>query len=148
VARGATQWFASFVLTFGVWDLTYYLWLRLLMGWPQSLLEWDLIFAVPIPWVGPVLAPLLVAAVMVVAAGLYFRSEALGRPMTPGRGHWLLVLGGGVISLIAFWWDVRNVLDSKPPNPFNWPLLLLGLAVGMAGFGHALLAGSRRDHPV
>jgi len=42
VARNSRNKLAAFVLAFGVWDLTFYLWLRVLIGWPPSLLTWDL----------------------------------------------------------------------------------------------------------
>jgi hypothetical protein len=137
-SRGAAQGFASFMLAFGVWDLAYYVWLYALTGWPHSLWDQDLVFAAPLPWVGPVLAPVLVAAVMVVTAGIFFRREAAGRPVRPRRGHWVAVLAGGLAVMVAFWWDFRNILAGGVPGPFNWPLLAAGLAVGLAGFGHAV----------
>jgi hypothetical protein len=145
VSRTGPQWFASFALVFGVWDLTYYLWLLLLIGWPQTLLEWDLLFVVPVPWVAPVLAPLLVAATMVLTSSIYFWTEAVGRPMQPGRWNYALVLGGGLTIMISFWWDWRNILARGTPNPFNWLVLLLGLAVGVGGFCHALFTNEARS---
>ena len=132
-------------LVFGVWDLTYYLWLLWLISWPQTLLEWDLLFVVPVPWVAPVLAPLLVAATMVLTSGIYFWTEAVGLPMQPGRWHYALVLGGGLMIMISFWWDWRNILDSGAPNPFNWLLVWLGLAIGLGGFCHALFSNGARS---
>src|SRR5215471_9934502 len=34
VARNAGNWAAAFVIAFGVWDITFYLFLKLLLGWP------------------------------------------------------------------------------------------------------------------
>lgn len=143
LAHHAAQGFASFLLAFGVWDLCYYLWLRVLIGWPHSLFDWDLIFAAPLPWVGPVLAPLLVATILVVTAGLFFRQEAVGRPLRPRAGHWAAVLAGGLIVMAAFWWDWRNILASGVPHPFNWSVLAAGLLVGLAGFAHAWWESTR-----
>src|SRR5262245_47973157 len=53
-------------LAFGVWDILYYVFLRLMSGWPSSLLNWDILFLLPLPWWGPVLAPMSVAALMIV----------------------------------------------------------------------------------
>jgi hypothetical protein len=139
VSRTFRDGFAAFMLAFGVWDLAYYLWLWLLIGWPHSLGEWDLIFAAPVPWVGPVLAPLLVAAAMTLTAAVYFRCAAVGRAMVPRRGHWVAVALGALGIMFAFWWDCRNTLAGGAPQPFQWPLLLLGLAVGLAGYVHALV---------
>lgn len=43
-----------FFLTFAVWDIFYYVFLKLLVGWPQSLLDPDVFFLIPIAWIGPV----------------------------------------------------------------------------------------------
>src|SRR5215471_13766120 len=48
---------AYFLLLFGVWDICYYIWLKAFVEWPSSLLTWDVLFLIPVPWVGPVLAP-------------------------------------------------------------------------------------------
>jgi len=53
-------------ITFGLWDIFYYVWLRVFIGWPQSILEPDLLFLIPLPWWGPVLAPVLIALLMVI----------------------------------------------------------------------------------
>jgi hypothetical protein len=139
VSRTVAQWFASFTLCFGVWDLAYYLWLWVLTGWPASLFDWDMLFVVPLPWVAPVLAPLLVAATMTATGVVYLWLEASGRPPRPRAGHWAAVLLGGLTILAAFWWDYRNIEASGYPAPFHWTLFLAGLGLGLAGFGHALL---------
>lgn len=63
-----------FLLVFGVWDLTYYAGLKLLLDWPERLTTVDLLFLIPKPWFAPVWVPLLASAGMVVVAlGLYPR---------------------------------------------------------------------------
>lgn len=42
-----TRSFAAFVFTFGLWDLLYYAWLKVLLGWPREWLEWDVLFWSP-----------------------------------------------------------------------------------------------------
>src|SRR5579863_753488 len=37
VAKNTGQWAAAFVIAFGTWDITFYLFLKLLLGWPASL---------------------------------------------------------------------------------------------------------------
>src|SRR3990170_7699522 len=62
-----------FAFAFGLWDIAYYGWLSLFEGWPTSPLDWDILFLIPVPWWGPVLAPALIAAVMCIggaAAGI------------------------------------------------------------------------------
>src|SRR6266511_3308216 len=63
---GPERWDRLLVLgvIFGVWDLFYYVWLWVLLRWPPSPLTWDVLFLIPVPWTGPVLAPAVVSAVL------------------------------------------------------------------------------------
>ena len=67
-ARNLQQWIAAFAIVFGVWDIAFYAFLRLMIYWPESLSTWDILFLIPLPWVGPVWAPVLVACTMIGAA--------------------------------------------------------------------------------
>ncbi|MBW2002670.1 MAG: hypothetical protein JRI30_09180 [Deltaproteobacteria bacterium] len=62
--------FAYFLIFFGFWDIFYYIWLRIAIGWPLSLLDWDILFLIPLPWIGPVIAPVTIA-IMMILAGLF-----------------------------------------------------------------------------
>src|SRR5262249_38081804 len=88
VAHNFRQWFAAFVFVFGLWDLFYYVFLKVLLDWPASLLTWDILFLVPVPWVAPVLAPVLVASSMVAAGAVVLRRESYGRPVRLAWSHW------------------------------------------------------------
>src|SRR5262249_52343474 len=48
VARNARQWLGAFLVAFGVWDIFFYIFQRVLIGWPASLLDWDLLFLLPL----------------------------------------------------------------------------------------------------
>ena len=37
-------------VAFGVWDIFYYVFLKIICGWPHSLLDWDVLFLLPLPW--------------------------------------------------------------------------------------------------
>ncbi|MGA9062721.1 MAG: hypothetical protein WB341_13770 [Terracidiphilus sp.] len=62
----------AFLWTFAVWDIFYYVWLRLTIGWPTSLMSSDVLFLIPAPWVAQVWFPLLVSSL--TAAVIWFRS--------------------------------------------------------------------------
>ena len=53
-------------LAFGIWDVMYYVFLRPISGWPNTLLDWDILFLLPLPWWGPVLAPVSIAVLMIL----------------------------------------------------------------------------------
>lgn len=133
-ARNRREAWAYFMIAFGVWDLFYYLWLKVLIGWPSGFLTWDLLFVIPVPWVSPVLAPVIISLVMILAAGAVLFYEADGRPLEVGWGHWALIVSGGVLVIVSFCWDYRNIMSGGPPNPFNWPLFIAGLALSGAPF--------------
>lgn len=131
--------FAAFVIAFGVWDIFYYVFLRVLIDWPASLLEWDILFLIPLPWTGPVLAPLLVAISMIVTGTIVLWQESTGSLVRIRWQHWSLIVLGGLIIVVSFCWDYRNVMAGGMPNSFHWPIFLVGESVGIVGFSLAMI---------
>ena len=113
--------------------------LKVLIDWPASLLEWDILFLIPFPWVGPVLAPVLVAISMIAAGTILFGRESAGTPVRISWQHWSIVVLGGLIIIVSFCWDYRNVMAGGTPNPFQWPIFLAGETIGLAGFSLAVI---------
>jgi hypothetical protein len=130
VARNLQEWMAAFVIVFGVWDIAFYAFLKLMIHWPETLGTWDILFLIPLPWVGPVWAPVLVALSMIVCGLISLRAGGI-RGRLP---HWAGVLAGAAVIIMAFVWDFRNTTAGGIPNPFNWPLFLLGEAIGLSAF--------------
>ena len=130
---------AMFFLMFGVWDITYYIGLRVFSGWPGSLLEWDCLFLIPVPWFGPVLAPVLISAYMVAGCILVILREAAGsglRMTLPalallglgfGLWYWSFVKDSGIIMANGY----SGVL-------YSWPLFLGGMFCAVLGLFVAL----------
>lgn len=56
---------AFFFVAFGIWDIFYYVFLRLTINWPASLTDLDIFFLLPTPWVGPVFAPIIISSVLI-----------------------------------------------------------------------------------
>jgi len=124
------------VIAFGVWDIFYYVFLWAIYGWPHSLLDWDILFLIPLPWWGPVWAPMSIAVLMILWGTLACRSEATP---TRGEGSWLewgLCGVGMALALYTFMADslqavgrgvegLRNMLPSR----FNWPVFLAALVL-------------------
>jgi len=124
------------LIAFGVWDILYYAFLKVITGWPSSLQDWDILFLLPLPWWGPVLAPAAIAALMIAGGTLVSQFDLPDRPLSPGRRAWGLSLGGAVLALYVFMADaiaaagggmqaIRTVL----PIWFNWPLFLAALVL-------------------
>ena len=150
VAPTFRTWLAAFSIVFGLWDISFYAFLKLLLDWPNSLLTWDLLFLLPVPWVGPVLAPVLVSLAMIAAGTVTLYRESAGQPIPLRTRHWLSASIGGLLIVLAFGWDFPNTSAGRDPNPFHWPLFALGLAVGLTAFLHAAFrnpsAHADREH--
>ncbi len=129
--KSKLQRFCFFMIAFGIWDIFYYLWLYVMVGWPGSLLTWDLLFYVPLPWVGPVITPVLIAVAMVGAGSLIIYYDEKGYVMRWRLYDMAIEFGCGLLIIVAFCWDWRNILQvpgditrSGIPNPFAWWLYL------------------------
>jgi len=133
---GSDLWerFLLFCIAFGVWDIFYYVWLWVFLRWPPSLLTWDILFLLPVPWVGPVLAPVLVAVAMIACCGMLLRIKARGVRLSFGPGVWALAVAGGLVVLASFMIDFRSAIDGTMPQPFRWWLFGAGMAAGLAAF--------------
>ena len=123
-------------IAFGVWDIFYYLFLRIMSGWPRSLFDWDVLFLLPLPWWGPVLAPVSIAALMIVWGTLATQLEDRAPVTSPRWTLWTLNWVGIVLALYVFMTDaIRAVvqgLDATTmplPSSFNWLLFLLALVL-------------------
>jgi len=118
-------------LAFGVWDIFYYVFLRLISGWPRTLLDWDILFLLPLPWWGPVLAPVSIALVMIVWGTLATQSSD---GASDARWPWALGWVGIALALAVFMSDAwravpegRDAVLQALPTRFNWPLFLAAL---------------------
>jgi len=120
-------------VAFGVWDIFYYVFLRSLCGWPHSLLDWDILFLLPLPWWGPVIAPVLISLLM-ITWGTLATLERQPTHLKSAVFAWSVNSCGVVLALYVFMADtlrvasqgtevVRNIL----PQSFNWPVFGLAL---------------------
>jgi hypothetical protein len=137
VARNAWQWAAAFVIAFGTWDITFYVFLKVLLGWPASLFTWDILFLIPVPWAGPVLAPSLVSAVMIAAGVWHLRRDAQGDPVGISAGQWAGITIGAAVIVVSFAMDYRNLMAGGMPHPFSWSVFSAGLLIGVGSYAWA-----------
>lgn len=143
--KSSSQRFAFFLITFAIWDIFYYVFLYILLGWPSSLLTWDILFLVPVPWVGPVISPIIVSILMILlASSIIYRKRGLNLV------QWMLAIIGSVVIIMSwisdFWSYSREQLEgatwtlstkeqlfnnSQPyiPTTFNWYPFALGIAI-------------------
>ena len=143
--------FSFFLITFGVWDIFYYVWLKVLLNWPASLFDWDILFLIPVIWVGPVLAPVLCSGTMIVIGGYILVLINKGYAVRLKLSEWFLLGVGALLIFITFVQDYAHMiikgrfylrfwmLGSDPefqrcfssfvPISYNWPLFIAGEAL-------------------
>lgn len=103
--QSVLQRFAWFTFAFAVWDLMYYGGLYLCLNWPATLNTWDILFLIPVPWVGPVWSACSIALLM-IAGSLHVIVQTRRNPaFRISRGKWLVLFSGMSICLLAFMWD-------------------------------------------
>ena len=124
------------VVAFGIWDIFYYVFLKLMCGWPHSLLDWDILFLLPLPWWGPVLTPVMISLLMIFWGTLTTQFERSATPALSNRRGWVLNLAGVVLALYVFMADTIAVAPrgleavcNVVPEKFDWTLFWIAWAL-------------------
>lgn len=107
------QRFAYFALAFAIWDIFYYVFLYVCLGWPQSLSAWDILFLIPIPWVGPVWAPCLLSLLMIVGSVFTIIQTEKNKQYKIQIGLWWLLITGTLICIFSFMLDYLRYTIEK-----------------------------------
>src|ERR1700741_5341787 len=97
--------FAYFIYAFAIWDIFYYVFLKVLLNWPESLFTWDILFLIPVPWVGPVIAPCIVSLTMILLTGLVIYHQEKEKHVRISFMEWMLLIAGSIVTIISFMWD-------------------------------------------
>ena len=133
--RSGLERLAWTAVAFGTWDILYYAWLWAFVGWPPSLGTWDLLFLIPVPWTGPVWAPVAISLALVGYGLAAARRLGADRPVHAGRAQVAAGVAGGLVVVVSFCWNAALVLDGGVPTDFPWPVFAAGL--GLAAWGAA-----------
>ncbi|HEX3703484.1 MAG TPA: hypothetical protein VHU82_09145 [Vicinamibacterales bacterium] len=128
---------AHSAIAFGIWDILYYVFLKMICGWPHSLFDWDILFLLPLPWWGPVLAPVCIALLMIVWGARTLIDEVTDRSVATCSWRSRCLGGlGSALALYVFMSDSllvaaqgADALRHMLPTTFNWPLFCVALAL-------------------
>jgi len=143
--KNTSQKFAWFIFSFAIWDICYYIFLKLLLNWPESFLSWDILFLIPVPWVGPVIAPCVISFTMLILASgiIYFQEHGCNTRIA--SKEWVLLSSGSLTVIVSFIWDFVSFMFREEtgariytlteknmdilnyvPSQFNWWLFATG----------------------
>jgi len=140
---------AFFLLSFGAWDIFYYLWLKVLINWPVSILDWDILFLIPVTWASPVLAPIIVSLTMILLAIIILFYQEKNHQLKLRTSEWAILVLGTFFIFITFISDYtklitqaglrasiifEKILQHVPAN-YNWPLFILGEFLILSAIG-------------
>ncbi|HPR63558.1 MAG TPA: hypothetical protein PK014_04995 [Thermoanaerobaculia bacterium] len=117
---------AYVLIIFGVWDLVYYGMLALIFDWPKSLMDWDILFLIPVPWVAPVLAPVLSALGLTVMGLILNRLDTRGYLVDLTPRDFLAAAVAAAPVLASFFASTRTVVDGNFPERYPWALFFSG----------------------
>ncbi|MHC4105927.1 MAG: hypothetical protein ACYSR9_13375 [Planctomycetota bacterium] len=144
--RNLQQRFAYFLTIFAVWDIFYYIWLKVFSAcfkaipdWPLSIMDWDILFLIPIAWAGPVVAPVLVSIVMLVFAMIILYRDCRGRPIRASRIDWIIFIAAAVVIVVSFCIPGPHIAEPDYQSYFYWPVFAVGLLAAVALFVKCLL---------
>lgn len=142
VANALKERLAYFFFAVGVGDIFYYFWLKLFLNWPPSLLTFDILFLIPVPWVSPVLASLLASLLFILTGASLIILEELGKSWQFNHLDIFLLLLAAVITVLSFTINFKTLIASANPS-FNWELFLAGYALGLFAFSRAFFKFSK-----
>jgi hypothetical protein len=153
--KNTSQKFAIFLYCFAIWDIFYYVFLKLTLGWPESLFTWDILFIIPVPWVGPVMAPCIVSLTMILLTVSVIYIQERGYDVHLQLKEWVLLIAGSLVVIFSFILDyIKYISQGGPashvwtlsskqamfdeishyvPSSYNWWLFALGEIIILAG---------------
>jgi hypothetical protein len=152
-----TSRFAYFIYSFAIWDIFYYLFLKIFLNWPESLATWDVLFLIPITWTSPVIAPIVVSCSMIVLSLLILIRKGNYKKVEIDRFSWTILITGSILVILSFILDftafvlekfsfaqlwslpdkraISQTAYSYIPRNFNWFLFILGELIIVSGIG-------------
>jgi hypothetical protein len=130
-----------FIYVFGVWDIFYYVWLKVCLNWPASLFTWDVLFLLPVAWLGPVLSPMLVSIAMITAAVLWQTLNENEARKYPARIDYAGILVCCALILVTYVEHAGEIAGDFQsmrqggkaefvPRNYNWTLFIIAYTAG------------------
>ena len=124
-----------FVFSFAVWDIFYYLFLMIFTGWPGSLGDFDVLFLIPVIWISPVAAPVLISLLLTLMSTiLIFMSEDVAFSFWLSPISFGIFVVGAATDFYSFTEQSFRILLTRgikglegfTPVTFDWLMFWLG----------------------
>jgi len=143
--RTANERFAFFLSSFAIWDIFYYVFLKLFLDWPASLFTWDILFLIPVPWIGPVIDPIIISLTMILlSACLVYRDDQSSTNRLSFK-EWTLLIMGSLVVIGSWTWeylqynfsaaDPTIALNTFVPKAYPWIVFWIGEGLLLVAIG-------------
>ena len=148
--KNRLQILAYLLFSFAVWDIFYYVALKLFLNWPSSFLTWDILFLIPTIWVSPMIAPVICALTMILLSIIILLMQEKINDFKLTKIEWFFLYLGALLIFITFIWDylailisnhslgeyllfrhsdtLDNIISTFIPCNYNWILFIIGIA--------------------
>lgn len=136
---------AMFFLAFGVWDILYYVGLRIFLNWPQSIMDWDTLFLIPIPWYSPVLVPVLISIYFIVGSIFIIIHEGNGTKLKFSPTVIFLQFLAFCVWLVSFMINTPHINNFGYENvSYSWILFNIALILGIISLRLSLSTAKKK----
>jgi hypothetical protein len=137
--RTPNERFSFFLSSFAIWDIFYYVFLKAFLDWPDSFLTWDILFLIPVPWIGPVIDPIIISLTMILLSGcLVFRDQQSTNNKLSTK-EWSLLIAGSLVVIGSWTWeylqysfsvdDPITAINTFVPQTYSWMVFWVGEAL-------------------
>ena len=138
--KNSVQRFAWFIYSFAIWDIFYYVFLKVLLNWPDSFFTWDILFLIPLPWVAPVIAPAIISLTMVLLTLVLIYFNEKNSSLKINSKEWILFISGSLIVILSFIIECYQHINAYNGNAleaiahyipihFDWWIFIVGEAL-------------------
>jgi hypothetical protein len=134
--RTYNQRFAFFISSFAIWDIFYYVFLKAFLDWPDSFFTWDILFLIPVPWIGPVMDPIIISLTMILLAAILVFRDQQSTSNRLDRKEWILLVAGSLVVIGSWTWeylqysasvaDPSTAINTFVPQTYSWMMFWAG----------------------
>lgn len=161
--------FAFFILCFAIWDIFYYIFLKAIIGWPDTFYTWDILFLIPTLWAGPVIAPIIVSLTMIVFFSVLIIKNSGNKHRSFLVYEIILILIGAFVLFLSFISDysyyilsryslvdlfnnlsnpkLQQLVFNYMPGIFDWTLFWIGEGLILLSMISYILKKNKKDYP-
>ena len=143
--RTYNERFAFFISSFAIWDIFYYVFLKLFLDWPSSFFTWDILFLIPVPWIGPVIDPIIVSLTMILLSVCLVQRDRQSSAIRLSRREWMLLIAGSLVVIGSWTWeylkysisqiDPMTAINTFVPRTYSWMMFWFGEALLLLAIG-------------